>query len=249
MSAVAPALVRVGRAPGRRIPAPIGYAAACLLAALAGGVAAAGAGPDGGEVALGRALVVGAPLAVGFYAWHSRRSARFGAVLMLLGLAWFLATFSESDRGGWYTLGRTAGWTVEVLFVYAALAFPYGRLTGRIDRLLVGAMAVVLVVFFLPQLVLAEQLPLPSPYTSCTEDCPASALFALDAEPAALLGWLRSSGALLVFTIDLAVVARLCMRIGESRSITRRMLLPLAVVLAARTALVGVAIVARQIGL
>ena len=55
MSAVAPALVHVGRAPGRRVPASIGYVAAWLLAALAGGIAAAGAGPDAGEVGLARA--------------------------------------------------------------------------------------------------------------------------------------------------------------------------------------------------
>ena len=248
MSAVAPVLVHVGRAPGRRIPASLGYVAACSLAALAGGLAAAGAGPDAGEVGLARGLIVGAPLAVGFYAWHSRRAARFGAVLMLLGLAWFLATFAESDHRGWYTLGRTAGWTIEVLFVYTALAFPYGRLSGRTDRLLVGATALVLVVFFLPQLFLAEQLPVPSPYTSCTADCPPSALFALDAEPASLLDGLRSAGALLVFTIDLAVVARVGMRVGDARSLTRRMLLPVAIVLAVRAALLGVAIVARQAG-
>jgi len=247
MSVAVPSLVHVGRPPARRVPASAGYVAACLLAGLAGAVAAAGAGPDAGEVGLARGLIVGAPLAVGFYAWHSRRAARFGGVLVLLGLAWFLATFSESDRSGWYTFGRGAGWTIELVFVYAALSFPYGRLTSRADRWLVGATGVVLVVFFLPQLFLAEHLQVPSPYTSCTGDCPASALFALDAEPTSLLGGLRSAGALLVFTIDLAVVARLCMRIGEGRSITQRMLLPVAIVLAARTAVLGVAIVVRQI--
>ena len=46
---------------------------------------------------------------------------------------------------GWYVLGRTAGWSIEVLFVYAALAFPYGRLADRADRALVAAMALVVV--------------------------------------------------------------------------------------------------------
>ena len=55
-----------------------------------------------------------------------------------------------------------------MVFVYAALAFPSGRLTGRIDRLLVGVTAAVVAVFFVPQLFLAEQLQVPSPYTSCT---------------------------------------------------------------------------------
>jgi signal transduction histidine kinase len=248
VSAAAPILAVTPRAPRRIVPAPLGYAAAVLLAVLAGGVAAAGNLQDGTAIGLGRAVIVGVPLAVGFHAWHSRRAGRFGALLMLLGLAWFLATFSESDQQGWYLLGRVAGWTVEVLFVYVALAFPRGRLDNRVDRLLVGAIAVVMVTLFLPQLLLAEQLQVPSPYTSCVGDCPANVLFVLDSEPTSLLGALRSTGALLVFTIELAVVARLWVRITESRSITRRVLVPVTAVVAARAALLGVAIIARQIG-
>ena len=248
MSAAAPILAVPTGLPQRRMPTAIGYAGVVVLAALAGGVAAGGNGADATAVGLARAVIVGVPLAVGFHAWHTRRAGRFGALLMLLGLAWFLATFAEADQGGWYLFGRVAGWSIEVLFVYVALAFPRGRLTERIDRLLVGAMALVMLVLFWPQLLLAEHLAVPSPYTTCTGDCPSNVLFVLDSEPTSLLGALRSAGALLIFTIELAVVARLWLRIGDARSITRRVLLPVAVVVGLRAALLGVAIVAREVG-
>jgi signal transduction histidine kinase len=232
----------------RRLPQAVGYAVAVGLAALAGGIAAAGAGPDATAVGLARAFIVGTPLVVGYYAWHSHLAGRFGAVLMLTGAAWFAAAFAESDSGGWYALGRTAGWSVEVLLVYLALAFPYGRLTDRTDRWLVAAMAFVAATLYLPQLLLAEELQVPSPYTSCTSGCPANVLFALDAEPSSLIGGLRSTGALLVFTIDLAVVVRLWRRIARSGSITRRMLTPVIAIMLARAAVMGIAIVARQAG-
>jgi signal transduction histidine kinase len=247
VSAAAP-LTAAGSVSRRRFPEPLGYAGAVVLAAIAGGLAAAGAGPDAGEVALARAVIVGVPLVVGFAAWHEELAGRLGAVLIAMGLAWFVASLAEADGGGWYVTGRIAGWTIEILFVYLALAFPHGRLHDRADRMLVAAMALVVVTCYLPQLLLAEQLQVPSPYTSCTDGCPANVLFLLDDEPTSLVGGLRSAGALLVFTIDVAVVARLWRRITDSRSITRRMLVPVAVVAAARAAIMGVAIVARQAG-
>ena len=86
VSAAAPILAVTPRAPQRILPAPLGYAATLLLAALAGGVAAAGNLEDATAIGLGRAVIVGVPLAVGFHAWHSRRAGRFGGLLMLLGL-------------------------------------------------------------------------------------------------------------------------------------------------------------------
>jgi len=248
VSVAAPVLGVTRAMPRRRAPEALGYIAAVTLAALAGGIAAAGGGPDTVDVALVRAAVVGVPLVVGFNAWYSGQAARFGVILMLSGLVWFVTVLAETDSAGLYTVGRTAGWCGEILFVYTALAFPHGRLPGRADRVIVTAMALVVATCFLPQLVLAEQLQVPSPYTSCVDGCPGNALFALDTEPTALVGALRATGALLVFTIGLAVVARLWRRLIESRSITHRMLLPVVVVAGARAGLLGVAIAARQAG-
>ena len=104
--------------------------------------------------------------------------------------------------------GRTAGWLVELLFVYLVLCFPTGRLperrrppAGRARWRRSSR------VFFLPQLLLAETFPVPSPYTSCIDDCPANALFALDSEPAFVQSVMRPLGAVLVFAVMTAVVA------------------------------------------
>jgi signal transduction histidine kinase len=247
MTEVAPHRAAAAPAVRRGPPEPIGYAVAVVLAVLAGGVAASGTGPDAATVGLARAFIVGMPLVVGFYAWRSDLAGRFGLGLMLTGAVWFVAVFAESESAAWYTLGRAAGWAVEVLLVYLALAFPFGRLTDRADRWLVGAMAVVVATLYLPQLLLAEQLQVPSPYTSCTGVCPANVLFALDSEPSSLVAGLRSTGALLVFIIDLAVVVVLSRRIARSCSVTRRMLTPVAAIMVARATVMGVAIVARQV--
>jgi signal transduction histidine kinase len=246
MNAAAARLAAAGPPRPPRIPAAVGYGVAAVAAALAGAIAAAGGEPANTEVALARTLIVGAPLLVGLHAWYTQQAARFGAILIATGVASFFAAFAESDHGGWYVVGRTAGWSIEVLFVYAALAFPHGRLRHRSDRVVVGAMALVVASLYLPQLFLAEQLQVPSPYTSCREGCPANVLFALESEPASVVGVLRSAGALCVFTIGVAVVALLWRRVDGAPSITRRLLQPVAIVVGGRAALMGVAIVARQ---
>src|SRR5215207_9308493 len=139
MTGTAPTLGAAAPAERRGPPQAVGYSVAVVLAALAGGIAAAEAGPDATAVGLARAFIVGTPLVVGYYAWRSDLAGRFGAVLMLTGAAWFVAVLAESDSRGWYTLGRTAGWVVEGLLVYLALTFPHGRLTDRVDRWLVAA--------------------------------------------------------------------------------------------------------------
>ena len=86
-----------------------------------------------------RASMVAVPIAVGLYAWHSRPDDRFGRLLVAAGFGWFLTTFAESSDELLYSIGRVAGWCVEVGLVWLILAFPSGRLTSRVDRLLLGA--------------------------------------------------------------------------------------------------------------
>ncbi|HEY7599215.1 MAG TPA: histidine kinase dimerization/phosphoacceptor domain-containing protein, partial [Candidatus Limnocylindrales bacterium] len=222
------------------------------LAGVAATVAAASLGFAGGHeqpglTALARALIVGVPIAVGLYAWSRRPSQRFGLLLVAAGGGWFLATLSESADPAVYTVGRGAGWLVELLLVYVVLCFPTGRLPDRVDRRLVQAMAAVVAVFYLPQLVFAETFPVPSPYTSCIEDCPRNALFALDGEPAFVQSVMRPLGAVLVFAVMAAVVLRVYGRMRDSTPLTQRMLAPVVAVAMARAGALGVAIVGREL--
>jgi signal transduction histidine kinase len=198
-------------------------------------------------VALARALMVGLPLAVGVYALHQRPSERFGGVLVVAGCAWFVTTLAESDDATLYTVGRVAGWLTEVLLVYLILSFPTGRLPGRIDRLLVAAMLAVAAVFFLPRLLLVPDFELPSPYTSCLEDCPGNVLFPGGQEAAIHEAVLKPAGVVLLFAVMAAVIVRLWWRTATATPLTRRMLVPVLAVSLAREAILGVAIVAREV--
>ena len=225
-----------------------GYGFAGLAAvAVAATVAGSGAVEQPALVALARALMVGAPIAVGLYAWRHGPDERFGRLLIAAGAGWFVTTLAESGDELLYTVGRTAGWLVEVLLVYLILCFPTGKLRERTDRLLVGAMAAVVAAFFLPRLVLAKDFEVPSPFTSCTRDCPANGLFALDSEPALVDAILRPVGVVLVFAVMVAVVLRLWQRIRGATPWTRRMLTPVLAIAMAGAGALAVAIVARHV--
>jgi signal transduction histidine kinase len=226
----------------------LGLACAGAAATVAAGaIAFTGAASEPALVALARAMMVGLPIAVGVYAHYRQPDERFGLVLVAAGGAWFVTTLAESQSEAVYTVGRTAGWLTEALIVYLFLCFPTGRLPERADRMIAAAMAAVVAVFFLPQLLVAADFSLPSPYTSCVEACPGNALFALDSEPAFVHGLMRPLGAVLVLAVMVAVVVRLQRRMRASTPLTRRMLAPVVAVATARAALLGVAIAARDL--
>ena len=96
--------------------------------------------------AIARALMVAVPIAVGLYAWHRRPDERFGPLLVAAGFGWFLTTLAESGDSLVYSIGRVSGWVVEIGLVWLILSFPSGRLTDRVDRMLVQATAALVVV-------------------------------------------------------------------------------------------------------
>jgi signal transduction histidine kinase len=219
-------------------------AAATVAAAV---IAFSGAASEPALVALARALMVGVPIGVGLQARARHPDERFGLVLAAAGAGWFATTLAESRDESVYTVGRLAGWLMEVLLVYVILCFPAGRLTARADRAIVGATAAVVATCYLPLLVVAEDFRVPSPYTSCVEDCPGNAVFALEREPAFVDAIMRPLGALLVLAVMAAVVVRLALRMRGSTPLTRRMLAPVYLVAMARASVLGVAILARDL--
>jgi signal transduction histidine kinase len=133
-----------------------------------------------------------------------------------------------------------------VLLVHVFLAYPSGRLEARVDRLLVGAMSIVVLVLFLPRAFIAEDFEVPSPFTSCVTDCPGNALFAFDREPAFVDGFMRPAGAILASLVFAGVALRLLDRMRHSTPLGRRMFRPVAAVAIATSALTGAGFVARQ---
>ena len=147
------------------------YEAAALAAAglamciVTVAVTIAGSTSDEAELeALVRALTVAAPIAVGIYALHRPPFERFGRLLLLAGAGSFLTTLANSDQEVLYSIGRIAGWIVEPLLIYLLVAFPGGRLEGRLDRALVWSAVLVVLILYLPSAFLVEQYPVPAPW-------------------------------------------------------------------------------------
>ena len=198
--------------------------AACAVAA-----ALTASGPDSGDVALqavARALMVGAPIAVGLYARRHAVSARFGTLLIVAGFGWFMATLSESQDEWLYSVGRVSGWLVEVALMYVILAFPTGRLPARVDRALVWATGLVVAFLFLPTALLVETYPVPSPWTDCDEACPGNAFMLVDSQPAFVDDVVRPLREFLVVGLFAAATARVAWRMRGASSLTRRALGP-----------------------
>jgi hypothetical protein len=77
--------------------------------------------------------------------------------LIATGFGWFLTTLAESDDSLLYSIGRVASWLVELELVYLVLSFPTGHLPERIDRVLVGAMTVLVAGLYLPTALITEE--------------------------------------------------------------------------------------------
>jgi len=76
--------------------------------------------------------------AAGLVAWWHRPANRFGPLMVLAGAAGFVSALSWSGTAAVRTVGQLADLLPLVLFLHLFLAFPAGRLSGRLERLLVG---------------------------------------------------------------------------------------------------------------
>lgn len=227
--------------PSKRLMGAVGVAGVAL-SLIAAAIALPGAGPG---AASGRALIVALPTAVGLYAWRRRADERFGPLIVLVGFTAFLSTFAESSDAYLYSVGRVAGWLVEVGLVFLVLSFPSGRLPERADRLLVAAAALLVATLYLPTIPLVDSYPSPSHYGSCVADCPSNAFFLLDSQPAAIDALIRPLRELLTILLFLAVTARVGVRVRDATPLLRRTLVPVLGVAIARSSLMAAALVVR----
>jgi signal transduction histidine kinase len=196
--------------------------------------------------AIGRAAQVGVPIAVGLYAHHLPPFRRFGTLLIIVGFGWFFASLAGSADEVVYSVGRISGWLVEVGLVYVMLAFPAGRLSSRVDRLLVGAVVVTVVAFYLPTALLTDGYPVPSPWTTCSEDCPANAFQVVSPEPAWVEDVVRPVREVLTVALFGAATLRLGLRLPGASRLTRRTLWPVVAVACARFGTFALTIALRR---
>ena len=197
--------------------------------------------------AIARVLMVGAPIGVGVYARRRPPFERFGALLIIAGLGWFVTTLAESSDPVLYSTGRVAGWIVEVGLIYLVLAFPLGRLRDRTDRALVWAGAALVLVLYLPTALLVEQYPVPATWTSCHAGCPGNAFMVGGSEPAVIGDVVLPLRETLTALLFAAVAGRLALRIRRATPLTRRALAPVLVVACLRLVAYALAIMGRRI--
>src|SRR4051812_6221284 len=173
------------------VPAPAGVRLTRLIGglgavvcAVAVAVSAAGSPPD---AAFGRGLlellIVGVPIASGIYALRAPGNAGFGIALLAIGFFWSFTALGQTSSSIPYTVGRLATWCVFPGVVSLLVAFPDGRLAAGLDRALLLGIVGVLAILFLGTAPLVEAFPPKTLWATCTTDCPANALFVLDAQP------------------------------------------------------------------
>jgi signal transduction histidine kinase len=232
---------------GRAVEAAfgIGGAGLCLIAA-----AITTAGNDS-ELAwlegLARAVLVGAPIAVGLYAWRRPPFHRFGALLVATGVVAFVATLSESSDPTAYVIGRFGGWAIEPLLIYLILAFPTGRLQSRVDRWIVTVLVLDVLILFVPTVLVVSQFPLPFPWTLCHGGCPENPLMVTSSEPAVVDDLIRPVRELIMVGVSVAVAALVAGRLRNASHLTRRALGPvLAVALVRAVSFAGLVVIRAQ---
>jgi signal transduction histidine kinase len=139
----------------------------------------------------------------GLYAWRQRPATRTGALMVLLGFAWFLLMLQASDSAFLHTFAIVAGGLFGGVFLHLGMSFPSGRLSPGRERAVVIAGYLIFPLAFVPSLLFAAQAR-----TGC-ERCPDNLLLITANEGLATAG--RVFGALVyagLFAIVLMLAAR-----------------------------------------
>jgi signal transduction histidine kinase len=168
-------------------------------------------------------LLVAVPMGVALAILRGAPRDRFSRLLFASGAAFSLTALSQSSDSVLYSVGRVSVWLVEPAVILLMLAFPSSRLVLRRDRRLAAGVVAMVALLYLPTAFLADSYPLPSPWTSCGEHCPANAFAFADLGIADVLRPIREVLTVLVVG---AVAWSLARRINDARPLLRRALQP-----------------------
>lgn len=161
-----------------------------------------------------------------------------GPLLFLLAGTFAVQAFLSSPNAYLFTLARVARPAVEVLLIWVMLAFPSGRLKGRVERMLVitGALAVLLL--WLPGIMFSHAVILGGPFLQCSPTCPRNVLFVADLPgfSNALQTTFRVVGGLVMVATGIVLLQRL----RRATPLLRRALAPVLFASVARTVAVTI---------
>src|SRR3954452_21321106 len=93
------------------------------------------------------AYLVAAFMLIGLYWWLRRPASRFGPLLMTFGAVAWIYAWESADTALLFDLGVLVEGPLAFLTYYLFLAFPSGRLTTTVERILIAALGVALLVF------------------------------------------------------------------------------------------------------
>lgn len=103
--------------------------------------------PEIRPVDVGMLLSTVAYTAGGLLVWWQRPDQRFGPLLLLAGACIALPSLQQTRIGVLWTAGAALDSVFAFVVAYTVLRFPRGQLVSRLDRALVGSVAVVAIVF------------------------------------------------------------------------------------------------------
>lgn len=168
------------------------------------------------ELAAGYSLI-----AVGIASWWRRPESRFGALLAMGGVAWFLVEWNNPGIGSSlaFTIGLTLYAAAPPLLAHAALGYPGGRLRSGLEQLgvTIAYVGSLLVLGLFPTLVF-------DPTAAGCGQCPTNLLLVRDSP--GLFDDLNRIGVGLGLAWSLALISLLMFRFFQSTPALRRLIWP-----------------------
>src|SRR5436190_13561277 len=154
-------------------------------------------------------------VATGVYAWRRRPQSRTGALMVLLGFAWFVYCLDAANGERAYTISQVAGGLWGSVFLHLGLTFPTGRARSSLDRRIIATGYVIFPLAFVPARMFTST-------AAC--DCPQSLLFVSD-EPT-LAAIFTAVGAMLYAALFVLVLTRAARYWVEAGQFERLQLTP-----------------------
>src|SRR5688572_14914732 len=213
--------------PYPRLTATLAAVAVVTMAALTASMTISGSTSEfAGLAAAVHVLMVVVPIGVGVFVLHRPPFSHFGALLIVCGPLMFLAMLSNSEDATLYSIGRISGWWIHPFVVYLTLSFPTGLLRARVDRRLMNATLLLLLLMYLPTVPFIETFMVPTPWTTCDAECPENAFMLAGSQPELIEDVVRPLREFLLVALYAAVALRIAQRVRDQGRPARRALVP-----------------------
>ena len=238
---------RAGVRPSRALCMAIGLVGASVCAISV--IFVAWSAPPGERVehAIVELLVIAVPIGAGLYALRAPPNERFGLALVASGFFWSTTALGEASSSTLYSIGRVAGWFVFPSLIFLLLAYPNGRVTPGLDRLLFRSLNVLLWLLYIGSALLVSAYPLYTPWSTCVADCPPNAFMLPASQPAIVSSFIEPVRELLAIALFAGVLVSLGRRWLAATQLQRRTSAPVMFMGALSITLLAAFFVARRV--